>query len=69
MKKMSCTIIKKPKQKQTKNPGKVLHGIFLLDTPTHSTWSLIVSYLCCHMDIGSFLQKQGHHVRVTFLRG
>lgn len=44
-------------------------GFFLLDTPTHSTLSLIVSYLCCHMDIGSFLQKQGHHISVTFLRG
>lgn len=41
----------------------------LVGTPHHSTSSPVVSYLCCHMDVGSFLQKQGHHVSVTFLGG
>lgn len=41
----------------------------LLDTPTHNTLYPIVSYLCCHMDVGSFLQQQSHHVSVTLLGG
>lgn len=43
--------------------------IFLDTLDIDSTLSSAVSYLCCHMDIGSFLQKQCHHVCVTFLGG